>query len=432
MEAFKRSTYFIMLYSTKKTNIMKQDKQKFISGQPIICQLLSLIPEEIFKRAVTDTQADKYYKQMKAKDHFICFFYAVLTRNSSLREVCKNVALIGKKLMYAGLKQLPCKSTFSDANCNRSHEFFASLYMGLYIHYRASFCRHSLPIGGQVDPMKVELFDSTTITLFKEILKGAGRNPINGKKKGGIKAFTKMNLAEGVPDYVCLKAASTNENTFLKVLNLPEGAIAVFDKGFNQYKCFDVWTQNNRFFVTRLKDNAKYRVVAKNSRGTFEDVLKDEHIELTYKEKEVTRTVILRLVIYRDPISGEILEFLTNMMGYTAMTISLLYKNRWAIEVLFKQVKQNFELKYFLSDSENGIKSQIWVALILNLLFTLLHRIIKEAEDFTTMVQVAAKNLCSYVNLILFLTNTADYCKSWYREEIKKMQMDIFEASGGG
>jgi hypothetical protein len=95
--------------------------------------------------------------------------------------------------------------------------------------------------------------------LFKEILKGAGRNSINGKKKGGMKVFTKINLAEGVPDFLCFKPASTNENTFLKVLNLPEGGIAVFDKGFNRYKYFDVWTQNNRFFVTRLKDNANMR-----------------------------------------------------------------------------------------------------------------------------------------------------------------------------
>lgn len=404
---------------------MGQINNKFLSGQPIIAQLISLIPNEVFDKAVSDTKADRYYKQMKSRDHFICLFYAVLTRNSSLREVCKNITLIAKKLLYVGLKQLPSRSTLSDSNRKRDSGFFATLYMGLYLHYKTSLQGQWSLIGGEVDPGEVEVFDSTTITLFKDILKGAGRNPIEGKKKGGIKAFTKMNLAEGVPDFICLKAGSTNENTFLKVLNLPEGGIAVFDKGFNKYRCFDQWTQHNRFFVTRLKDNALYHVLEENNTDPFPDVIKDQQIQLKYKDKKITRTVCLRLVTYRDPVSGEILCLLTNLMGHTAMTITLLYKNRWVIEVLFKQIKQNFELKYFLSDSENGIKSQIWVALILNLLFTLLHRRIKEAEDFSTMVMVAAKNLSSYVNLQLFLTNTAQYCRDWFRQEVEKIQLQI-------
>jgi hypothetical protein len=404
---------------------MSKNRTKFQSGLPIIAQLLSLVPEEVFEKAVTATQSDRYYKQMKSKDHFICLFYAVLTRNSGLRDVCKNITLIAKKLLYVGLKQLPCRSTLSDANRNRSSQFFASLYMGLYLYYKPSLKTNWSSIGDEVDPWKVDVFDSTTITLFKEILKGAGRNPLDGKKKGGMKMFTKMNLSEGVPDFICMKAASTNENIFLKVLSLPEGGIAVFDKGFNRYRYFDEWTQQNRFFVTRLKDNAKYEVVKEHSTEAFQDILKDQTIKLNYRHECVSRTVTLRLVTYKDPVSGESLQFLTNLMGHTSMTISLLYKNRWVIEVLFKQIKQNFELKYFLSDTENGIKSQLWVALILNLLFTVIHRRIKEAEDFSTMVMVAAKNLCSYVNLQAFLVNTAEYCRDWFRLEVEKVQLEI-------
>lgn len=321
---------------------MKQDTNKFLSGQPIIAQLMSLVPAQVFDKAVCDTKSDRYYKQMKSKDHFICLFYAVLTRNSSLREVCKNITLIAKKLLYVGLKKLPCRSTLSDANNKRDSNFFASLYTGLYLYYKSSLKTNWLPIGGEVDPSLVEIFDSTTITLFKEVLKGAGRNPIDGKKKGGIKAFTKMNLSEGVPDFVCMKAACTNENTFLKVLSLPEGGIAVFDKGFNRYRYFDEWTKSNRFFVTGLKDNANYKVLSQYDTEAFDDVIEDQKVELTFKDKnkDVCRTA-LRLVTYHDPATGETLRFLTNLMGHTAMTIALLYKNRWVIEVLFKQIKQS-------------------------------------------------------------------------------------------
>lgn len=151
---------------------------------------------------------------MKAKEHFVFLIYGVLTRKGGLREICKNIPLFGHKLMYWGINTLPNKSTLADANNNRSSDFFAKLYAGLYLHYKTKLTApFALPIRGEVDPSKVEVFDST-ITLFKKILKGAGRNAINGKKKGGIKAFCKVNLAEGVTDFVCFKAASTNENTF--------------------------------------------------------------------------------------------------------------------------------------------------------------------------------------------------------------------------
>ena len=408
---------------------MTQNNKEFTSGQPIIGQLLSFIPSDIFSRAATLCNSDGKYRTMTSKTHFICLFYAVLTRNSSLREVCKNITLISRKLLSYGLSGLPCRSTLSDANIKRDSNYFAQVYRLLFEHYRVFLNdkQFSLPIGGEVDASTVEVFDSTTITLFKEVLKGAGRNSLNGKKKGGIKAFTKMNLREGVPNFVCFKDASNNENTFLKALRLDKGSISTFDKGFCSYHYFNQMDEAGLFFVTRLKDNAQYTVIkdAKETE-TLLGIIKDQVIELKYKHEKLARTVQLRLVVFRDVITNELLHFLTNLPDKKASTIALIYKNRWVIEVLFKQIKQNFELKYFLSDSENGIKSQIWVALIENLLFTVIHKMTKEAEDFSTMVQVAAKNLCSYVNLIKFLTETDLYVRAWYKSEIKKVQLNLF------
>ena len=208
-------------------------------------------------------------------------------------------------------------------------------------------------------------------------------------------------------------------------MELPERGIAVFDKGYNRYSCFEKWDMTNRYFVTRKKDNARYEVVRDFDCSHSQDIIKDQIISLSYREKSVSRTVEARLVVYTDPESGEMLEFITNLKGLEALTIALLYKNRWIIEVLFKQIKQNFELKYFLSDSENGIKIQIWVALILNLLFTVLHKRIKEAEDFSTMVMVAAKNLSSYINLEKFLKYPQAYFKSIFQKELQNVQTQL-------
>lgn len=405
---------------------MKQVKNNFLSGHPIIAQLLSLFPKEIFDGVVEQEGSDRYYKKLKTMDHFIIMFYAVLTKNGSLREVCKNIGMIFLKLIPFGMKKLPARSTLSDANRRRDHNIFAILYLKLFIYYKTTLGSNWLDIGGEVDPRRVEVFDSTTVTLFKEILKGAGRNPINGKKKGGAKIFAKMNLAEGVPNYICIKSAATNENMFLKVMELPEHGIAVFDKGYNRYSSFEKWDSSNRYFVTRKKDNARYEVMLDFDCSHSQDIVKDQLISLTYREKCSSRTVEVRLVTYKDPESGEVLEFITNLKGLNALTIALLYKNRWVIEVLFKQIKQNFELKYFLSDSENGIKIQIWVALILNLLFTVLHKRIKEAEDFSTMVMMAAKNLNSYISLEKFLLHSEVYFKNIFQKEIQKVQTELF------
>lgn len=172
-----------------------------------------------------------------------------------------------------------------------------------------------LDIGEEVDPGRVEIFDSSTVTLFKEILKGAGRNPLNGKKKGGARIFAKMNLAEGVPNFVCIRSAATNENMFLKVMDLPEHGIAVFDKGYNRYSCFEKWDSSNRYFVTGKKDNARYEVVREFDCTHAMDIIKDQIISQSYREKGVSRTVEAKLVVYADPESGKTLEFITNLKG---------------------------------------------------------------------------------------------------------------------
>jgi len=231
-----------------------------------------------------------------------------------------------------------------------------------------------------------------------------------------------------------MKAASANETGFLKLMDLDKGSIAIMDKGFNKYSYFDDLDKSGRFFVTRKKANARYDILQTMDIEQGSDIVKDQVILLKYKELKVYRTVKLRLVTFKDPIKGEVLEFLTNLMEVSAKTIAQLYKNRWVIEVLFKQLKQNFELKYFLSDSVNGIKSQIWVALIANLIFTVIERMTKKAEDFSTLVSIAAKNLCSYISFIQFITSPELYESLWKcnEEDLGKMQLRIFEDPGGG
>lgn len=151
----------------------------------------------------------------------------------------------------------------------------------------------------------------------------------------------------------------------------------------------------------------------------------DQHIELKAEDQPFEA----RLIIYKDPLSVKILRFLSNLFDFQSNTIVLLYKNRWEIEPFFKKLKQNFELGCFFSDSPEGIKTQVWVLLIANLIFSVIHKRIKECEQFTTLKAMARANLISYVCFQTILTTSL--LKSDERN-LEIVQLNIFELEQGG
>jgi len=407
------------------------NKNTNISGQPILCQLLSFVPSSVIQEAVGLHKSDYYYKTMTTYRQLVFLLYGVISKCHSLRNLCKNLQFLEGKLCYLGIRQLPATSTLSDANIKRSSDVFGSMYHKLYEHYKPYLGDGYITmfINNEVDPSKVEVFDSSTVSLFVEVFKGAGRNPLDGKKKGGLKIHTKKSLAGFVPDYIHLTPAACNDKTFLGQLTPSKGTIYVFDKGYVNYKVWAQWTDQGTFYVTRLNSNAQYEVLSGQPNHISEyangGIISDQVIELKSEET----TLKARLIVYKDPVSGKVLKFVSNMMEYKSSTIIQLYKYRWGIEVLFKQIKQNFELNCFYSDSPEGIKTQIWVVLIANLIFTVIHRQVKECEQFITIVSMASNNLGSYCSLVKLLKRgipTGD------KRNVEIVQLEVFNQKGRG
>jgi len=379
-----------------------------LSGQPVICQLLSLIPKEIIDKVVNDSKSDYYYKTMTTYKQFVFLFYGIVGKIPSLNSLCKSLLFLDGKLSYLGINELPASSTLSDANKNRNSKVFEDLYYALLKKFETELIGKnlSLPINNEANCSQMSRFDSTTFTLFSTIFKGAGKNPFEGKKKGGIKAQTVLPFDSLVPEYISLDAAAKNDKDFLGQLPTKKGHTYVFDKGYINYGVYQKWTNEDVYFVTRLQKSAKYEVI-KNNPVSIEDleqkvgVLLDREIELNVSASN--SKVKFRLITYKDPFSNKIFNFLSNHFEYNAFTIALIYKNRWAIEPFFKQIKQNFLLDYFYSDSPEGIKTQIWIALIANLIFTLLFQRNQQAEQYSTIVAMASSNLGSYVCLITII-----------------------------
>ena len=375
-------------------------KSNNFSGQPVIKQLLKLLSPKIISRTASKYNSDKYYKRFKTYDHLVTMLYATLSGVSSLRELSTILLACEGRIGHLNLKHFPKRSTLSDANKNRTSELFGSIYYALFNTYR-SFLSDSSPLSPPVKHLKI--VDSTTISLFSDILKGAGRTPINGKKKGGIKMHTMINALEDVPCLIRFSSAATHDHTFLKELNLKKDSFVVFDKAYNDYLQYLQWTQNDIYFVTRQKDNAVYKNVEEFvlSDITSNAVLKDEKIQVQKQEKIIE----LRRVAYWDSEKKKVYEFISNNFILEPDKIADIYKHRWQIETMFKRLKQNFPLKYFLGDNQNAIEIQIWCGLIVQLLMLVVQRKTKRKWAYSNMVSMVRFHLMTYIDLFKFLEN---------------------------
>lgn len=405
-----------------------------LSGQPIICQLLSLIPKELVSNLVQECESDKYYKTLKTYKQLVFMLFGVISKSGSLTSLCKCLLLLENKLTYVDITELPAKSTLSDANIKRKSAVFEKIYFALLEHHKSDLTSIWMveDINGEASCTKLKRFDSTTIPLFNDIFKGAGRLSLEGEKSGGIKAQTLLAFNSLVPEYILLGEASKNDKDFLGQLVVKKGHCYVFDKGYVNYQVFKRWTDEGVHFVTRLNENASYTVL-KHEKGDHFDCINGEGILIdeliTLKLKGSKSGLELRLVTYKDPETGKLLKFITNQMEYKALTIALIYKNRWQIEVFFKKLKQNFQLDYFYSDSPEGIKTQIWIVLIANLIFSVFHKRSKENEQFTTIVSIARQGLCSYV---CFVSIIKEKKLEKNDRNLEIVQQTLFELKGGG
>ena len=135
------------------------------------------------------------------------------------------------------------------------------------------------------------------------------------------------------------------------------------------YEVWDKWTESGVFYLTRLNDHASYQILTGQQHDITQyadgGIIADQIIQLGPTKA--------RLVTYADQETGNVLKFVTNLFDCQAETICMLYQCRWSIEVLFKSIKQNFELAHFYAESPEGIKTQIWRTLIANLIFRVIH-----------------------------------------------------------
>jgi len=289
------------------------------------------------------------------------------------------------------------------------HHIFKQVYQMLIEHFEPIL---SVSRKEDVKFERFYAFDSTTITLFADVMKGVGRNPKgDGKKKGGLKVHLLTDVHTDSAKFATISEAKMHDKKFLSKLTLPAGSMVTMDRAYNFYKQFSQWTEEGVFFVTRQKKNAKSQVIETLYECSQTDmdnkkkacVLKEEHIHLSYKDAKKHNNLCLRRVTYRDE-KDRLYHFITNNWDITAAEVALIYKHRWTIELVFKKLKQNFQLHFFYSDTENGIKTQIWCTLIAHLLLNVIRRLSKTKKAFSTVAALIRIHLISHLDLMWVVT----------------------------
>lgn len=396
-------------------------KSTHFFGQPIYGQLIKLLDKSKILQMSRKHGGERYVKSFDGFTHLLTMLYAVIMRFDSLREIETSMTAEVRKLHHIGIESVPKRSTLSDANARRSEKFFEEVYRDLYETNKSKLTSDSRRGGTEEWLKRLRIIDSTTISLFSNLIfKGVGRHPKTGRKKGGIKVHAVIHANEGVPCDVQFTSAATNDTFMLVPSKFSEREIAAMDRAYINYGKFEELTEQNVVYVTKMKKNLNYELLL-----DFMEITPAGKME--YREQIVVFSKgdtrhIARIITYVDFKKGKLprlISLLTNDFDMRPETIVEIYRRRWQIESLFKQIKQNFPLRYFYGESANAIKIQIWVTLIANLLLSLLQSSLERRWSFSGLATMVRIVLMYYLNMNTFF-NKPD-------EDLRLMLMEASE-----
>ena len=377
-------------------------KSIHFSGQPLYSQVIKLLDKSKILQISRKYGGEHYVKRFDGWTHLVVMLYAIIMRFDSLREIMASIQAEARKLCHLGITTMPSRSTLSDANKRRPEIIFESIYRDLYTTYRNVLSSDSRKNRDTAWMKHLQIIDSTTITLFSNLLfKGVGRHPKTGKKKGGIKVHTVIHANEGVPSDIKFTSAATNDSFMLRPSALNKGDIITMDRAYIDYEKLEALTQREVMYVTKMKKNLKYNIIEdcmyQNDKGFMEVRIQN----VTFSKMLKDGTILIhhaRIITYVDIKKHKLVSLLTNDMESDPNEIIEIYHKRWEIELLFKQIKQNFPLKYFYGESANAIKIQIWVTLIANLLLMVMKKKLTRSWSFSGLATMMRIILMYYVD----------------------------------
>ena len=419
------SALLVTFVVAKQKSNVTMGKSTHFFGQPVYGQLIKSLDRDKIIEMSLKNGGERYVKSFTGFTHLLTMLYAVIMRFDSLREIEAAMTAEVRKLHHIGIDKVPKRSTLSDANARRSEKFFEDVYRDLYRSNRDKLSSDSRRNGTEEWVKRLRIIDSTTITLFSNVIfKGAGRHPKTGKKKGGIKVHSVIHANEGVHCDVRFTSAATNDSFMLAPSHFRHDEIVALDRAYINYGKFEELTERNVVYVTKMKKSLKYEVLVDCMDMNPDGKMEYREQVVVFRKDGISH--IARIITYVDIKKGKTpkpVSLLTNDFDMPMETVAAIYRRRWQIESLFKQIKQNFPLRYFYGESANAIKIQIWVTLIANLLLSLLQTRLKRHWSFSGLATMMRIVMMEYLNMDAFF-NMPD-------ADMKKMLEEAAESPPG-
>lgn len=305
------------------------------SGQPLYSQIINLLSKSKILRISCENGGEHYVKRFDGWTHLVVMLYAVIMRFDSLREISTSLQAETRELQHLGISDLTQHTV--DANRRRPEAVFESIYRNLYSTYRNHLSSDSRSRKEPEWLKRLRIIDSTTVTLFSNLIfKGVELHPKTGKKKGGIKVHTVIHANEGVPSDIKFTSAATNDSFMLKPATLSRGDIMAMDRAYIDYEKFEELTRKGVTYVTKMKKNLKYRIMSDTMYQTPYGLMEVRIQQVTFTKQikggeKLTHQA--RLITYADERKRKLVQLLTNDMEYDASEIIEIYRKRWEIEL---------------------------------------------------------------------------------------------------
>jgi hypothetical protein len=356
------------------------------TGQTVFSQIMDLMPHWDFRKCVKRYHGDCKVQKFSCMDQFLCMAFAQLTYRESLRDI--EVCLRGNqpKLYHMGIRSSISRSTLADANENRDWRIYADFAQILISIAKELYAKDDFGINLQAE---VYALDSTTIDLCLSLFPWARFR----KTKAAIKLHTLLNLRGSIPEFIHISDGKLHDVNILDILIVQPGSFYLMDRGYVDFARLYTIQQASAFFVARSKRNFQFKRRHSRPVDKSTGLRCDQTIITTGIDTAKDYPIPLRRICYYDAETGKNLIFITNNFDLPALTIAMLYKARWQVELFFKWIKQHLRIKAFYGTSANAVKTQIWIAVCVYVLVAILKKRLDLDQSLYTILQFVSVSI---------------------------------------
>lgn len=370
------------------------------AGPYVFRQITNALSRYDFERCVDAYQGDRYVKSFPCWQQFLCLCFGQLTFRESARSIVLCLNTHPKKLYHLGFRGSIVRTTLLLANEQRDWRIYEAFAHVLIQRARLLY---------RDDPSVLEglegtyyALDSTTIDLCLSVFPWAHFQ----ETKGAVKAHTLLDLRGSIPTFIHITDGTVHDVNMLDALIIEAGAFYVMDRGYLDYQRLHRIHTEQAFFITRAKSNTLWQRLYSSPTDHTTGLRCDQMIRLTGVQASKNYPDLLRRVKFYDAETGNTYIFLTNNFTLSALQIAMLYKQRWQIELFFKWIKGHLKIRVFWGESENAVRTQIWVAVCAYLAVAIVKKELRLEQSMYEILQILSTTAFEQIGLQeLFLRN---------------------------